>query len=65
MAVRWRILSARNEDKKRKRLPSDWHEWMNCPALSGEYKTLGCTCDLWEQPKKRTRLGNIVQDVVQ
>ena len=45
MALRWRNKEARSEDKKLKRLPEDWHEWMNCPGVDQGYGTQLCTCD--------------------
>jgi hypothetical protein len=43
MAMRWRNKELWAEDKKKRRLPSDWHDWMLCPAADG-YKSWGCTC---------------------
>jgi hypothetical protein len=45
MAMRWRDREAREEDRKKRRLPSDWHDWMMCPAEDG-HKSTGCTCEL-------------------
>lgn len=54
MAVRWRDPEARKEDKRRKRLPLDWHDWMNCPAPEG-YQTAGCSCDSWARTAQERR----------
>ena len=65
MAIRWRNKAARAEDKRLKRLPANWHDWMHCPSkgtatdpLRG-YQGPGCTCDSWDQPKQSKRLGTI------
>lgn len=43
MALRWRNLEARAEDRKLGRLPYGWHDWMGCPRDT--YNSPGCTCD--------------------
>jgi hypothetical protein len=45
MALRWRSKEARDEDKKARRLPDDWHEWMGCPGVDQGYGSPPCTCD--------------------
>jgi hypothetical protein len=52
MAVRWRNIDARKDDRAKSRLPQDWHDWMGCPANDG-YATRGCVCDLWAERGKR------------
>lgn len=44
MAMRWRDKAARAEDKSKRRLPMDWHDWMMCQAEDG-YASRWCTCD--------------------
>ena len=53
MAIRWRNKEARDEDKKLKRLPEDWHEWMGCPAVDQGYGSPPCTCDLRQSSHPR------------
>lgn len=58
MALRWRCKDARDEDKKLRRLPEDWHEWMGCPGVDQGYGSPACTCDqkLCQHPREvRTR----------
>jgi hypothetical protein len=43
MRLRWRVPELRAIDAAAKRLPEDWHEWMQCPA--GEYGLYDCVCD--------------------
>ena len=45
MAIRWRSKEARDEDKRLRRLPEDWHEWMGCPGVDQGYGSPPCTCD--------------------
>ena len=52
MRLRWRSPELRAEDKSLKRLPQDWHAWMDCNAEDG-YGTKGCTCDTWMDAAKR------------
>jgi len=44
MVLRWRDKALRDADKKARRLPVDWHDWMMCPAEKG-YGSRWCTCD--------------------
>ena len=61
MALRWRDLEARADDKAHGRLPIDWHAWMGCPAYDplqkphDGYKQGGCICDvpLRNSPKQQ------------
>jgi hypothetical protein len=54
MALRWRSKEARDEDRKARRLPDDWHDWMNCPGVDQGYATQACTCDkpLCQHPRE-------------
>ena len=60
MAIRWRNPELRDEDKSKRRLPTDWHDWMNCPGSdssnkpNGGYKTAACSCDQWLTPRAKT-----------
>jgi hypothetical protein len=59
MAVRWRDVAAREQDRALDRLAIDWHDWMNCPGVDG-YGSWKCTCDTWalraQTQKKRREL---------
>lgn len=46
MRIRWRNPTLRAEDKAKKRLPLDWHDWMECPAERG-HLSRWCTCESW------------------
>lgn len=52
MALRWRSIAARREDKAAGRLPAEWHDWMGCPGYEGYGGPL-CTCDSWGKCARR------------
>ncbi len=59
MAIRWRNPELRAEDRSKRHLPTDWHDWMNCPGTdhnkpNGGYRTSSCTCDSWLTPAAKT-----------
>lgn len=58
MAIRWRYPQAREEDRRLGRLPTEWHDWMQCPGYEG-YQGPLCTCDRWTGPREPVRFGQL------
>lgn len=52
MMQRWRNPELRAEDRSNRRLPQDWHDWMDCPGEYG-YKSAHCSCDTWLDRARR------------